>query len=80
VLNSEFNHHDESLYERNHDCYVGGQKNTILAEIEHGTEDAQERPAELHQFLVVASLTANSQETMLKPAARQVLISADFAM
>jgi hypothetical protein len=35
VLNSEFNHHDESLYEQNHDCYVGGHKNPILAEIEH---------------------------------------------
>ncbi len=37
-------------------------------------QDAQERPAERHQFLVVAGLTANSQETMLKPAALQVLI------
>ena len=37
-------------------------------------QDAQERPAEHHQFLVVAGLTANPQEAMLKPAALQILI------
>ena len=36
--------------------------------------DAQERPTECHQLLIMAGLTANSQEAMLKPVALQILI------